>query len=92
MRERTIYECEKCGKQSENRKVIEECEASHIGLTIEEVKEWKMLQEDARHKGVIVSITKNENTEKAFDKAINDLCKFEKKHKVSHISMARYIW
>ena len=44
MREITIYECEKCGKQSENRKVIQECEASHIGLTIEEVKEWKMLQ------------------------------------------------
>ena len=31
MKQHVIYECEICGKQSENRKEIRRCEASHYG-------------------------------------------------------------
>lgn len=80
MKQHIIYECETCGKQSKDREEIMKCEASHLGLTIAEMQEWKRLKEDARHAGVVVGTTKNEQTDKAFDNAIKKLLAFEKEH------------
>lgn len=80
MKQYIIYECEDCGKQSKNREEIMKCEASHFGLTIAEMQEWKGLKEDVRHTGIIVGRTKNEQTDKAFDEAIEKLLVFEKQH------------
>ena len=80
MKQHIIYECETCGNQSKDREEIMKCEASHLGLTIAEMQEWKRLKEDARQAGAIVGTTKNEQTDKAFDDAIEKLLAFEKEH------------
>lgn len=80
MRLHTIFECEKCGKQSTDRGEIMECEASHFGLTVAEKQEWERLKEDVRYKSAIVSSCKNESTDRDFDEAIKRVLKFEKQY------------
>ena len=82
MKQHIIYECETCGKQSKDREEIMKCEASHLGLTIAEMQEWKRLKEDARHAGAVVSRTKNNETDKVFNEAIETLLAFEKEHRI----------
>ena len=82
MKQHIIYECENCRKQSKDREEIMKCEASHFGLTIAEMQEWKNLKENARHAGAVVGTTKNEHTDKAFDEAIEKLIAFEKEHEI----------
>ena len=78
MKQHIIYECKTCGKKSDNREEILECESAHLGLTIAEKKTYDFLKERVEHAGYVVSRTKNEETDKAFDKAINELIAFEK--------------
>ena len=80
MKQHIIFECETCGKQSENREEIMKCEAAHLGLTIAEKQEWESLKERARYAGSVVSRTKNKETDKAFDEAVETLIAFEKEH------------
>ena len=80
MKQHIIYECEKCGKQSEDREEIMICEAAHFGLTVAEKQEQEQLKEKVRHKSAIVSSCKNEQTHKEFDDAIAELIDFEKLH------------
>lgn len=56
------------------------CEASHFGLTVIEMREWKNLKENAKHAGTVVGTAKNEQTDKAFDEAIEKLLAFEQEH------------
>ena len=78
MKQRIIYECKTCRKKSENKEDILECEAAHLGLTIAEKKTYDFLKERAEYAGSVVSRTKTEETDKAFDKAIEELLAFEK--------------
>ena len=78
MKQHVIYECKTCGKKSENKEDILECEAAHLGLTIAEKKTYDFLKDRVKNASSVVSITKNEETDKAFDKAINELMDFEK--------------
>lgn len=80
MKQYIIYECEKCGKQSEDREEIMICEATHFGLTVAEKQEWESLKEKVRYKSAIVSSCKNEQTDKEFDDAIEELMNFENEH------------
>ena len=80
MKQHIIYECEKCGKQSRNREEIIICEAAHLGLTIAEKQEWEQLKDKVRYKSAIVSSCKNEQSDKEFNDAIDDLIEFEKLH------------
>jgi predicted metal-binding protein len=82
MKSYVAYVCKKCGKESRDSDEIKKCEASHYGLTLEEMQEWKQLQEYVKSVSSIVSITKNESTERNFDEAIASLLSFEKKHKI----------
>lgn len=82
MKQHIIYECETCGKHSEDREEIMKCEAAHLGLTIAEKQKWELLKERARYAGSVVSKTKNEQTDKAFDEAIEKLLMFEKEHRI----------
>ena len=43
MKTRTIYICEVCGNESEDRNEIAVCEAQHFGLTPDEKREWRRL-------------------------------------------------
>ena len=78
MKQHIIYECKTCRKKSENKEDILECEAAHLGLTIAEKKTYDFLKDRVKNASSVVSITKNEETDKAFDKAINELMDFEK--------------
>jgi len=80
MKQHIIYECEKCGKRSKDREEIMKCEAAHFGLTVSEKQEWEQLKEKVRYKSLIVSNCKNEQTDKEFDDAIEELMDFEKQH------------
>lgn len=80
MRQYTVYECEICGKISSIEKEIVECEASHLGLTLEESIEYQNLKRKVVKASANVAYTKNIKTEAAFDKAIKDMIAFEKKH------------
>lgn len=80
MKSYTVYECEFCGKVSRNQAEIAECEASHYGLTVDEMKEWHRLKELVKNKCYVVSVTKNAKTDKEADDAINVLLEFEKQH------------
>jgi predicted metal-binding protein len=80
MKAYTIFVCEKCGKESKDREVIMKCEASHYGLTVAELHEWKQLQECVRYTSSVVYRTKNEQTERDYDCAIASLLEFEKAH------------
>lgn len=78
MKQYIIYECKTCGKKFENTEDCLRCEATHLGLTIAEKKTYDFLKNRVEHAGYVVSVTKNEETDKAFDKAVNDLMAFEK--------------
>ena len=82
MRQYTIYECEVCKKTSTDSKEILTCEAAHMGLTYDEWQEYKRLKSAAALAGFHLGSTKNEQTEAAFDKAIDELVGFEKKHRL----------
>ena len=82
MKQHIIFECETCGKQSENREEIMKCEVAHLGLTISEKQEWESLKERVRYSSSVVSRTKNEETDKAFDEAVETLLAFEKEHRI----------
>ncbi len=75
-----IYECEICGKQSKNADEIIKCECTHLGLTVEENREWEHLKNVVKHCSYVVSKMKKEESERSYDEAIEALLKFEKEH------------
>ncbi|WP_281513156.1 hypothetical protein [Bacteroides acidifaciens] len=78
-----VYVCECCGKESLSHDTIEECEASHMGLTVAEKRAWDALKSAAKHFGSVVSTTNNERTRAAYDNAIKRLISFEQLHGIS---------
>lgn len=80
MKRIVIYECEKCGKKSEDIHEILACESSHMGLTVAEKEEWDKLKKACEDAGSVVSRRCNEKMNKAYDAAIDALLEFEKKH------------
>ena len=84
MRRVIHFKCEICGKESKDDKEILKCEASHYGLSISEKQEWDSLKEECRMAGVKVSITNNDDTQKAFDNAIKRCIQFEKQHNINY--------
>ena len=74
MRMYQVYVCEYCGKESLSHDKIEECEAAHMGLTVEEK------HTSAEYFGSVVSTTNNEQTRAAYDNAIKKLVQFEQSH------------
>lgn len=85
MKQYTIYECETCGKRSEDQAEIIACEAAHIGLTVAENREWEDLKRNCQEAGRLVSYTNNEMTQKAFDDSIEALLKFEESHSLCNV-------
>lgn len=82
MKTKTFYICETCDKISSDIDMIKICEASHLGLTVDEHLHYKALEEIVRRKSYNVSVTKNAETEKAYDEAIKELMEFEEKHNI----------
>lgn len=80
MKQYAMYLCEECNRESRNADEIRECEASHLGLTIDEKLEYDVLKEIVRRRSYTVSVTKNEKTDKEYDDAINEILMFERKY------------
>lgn len=80
MKQYVVYVCETCGYKSKDRKEVMQHEAMHLGLTVEEMEQYRALKSFAAYMGSVVSHTKNEETNKAFDEAILDLLYFEQEY------------
>ena len=80
MKQYTVYVCETCGYKSEDANEVMQHEADHLGLTVKEMEQYRALKSFANYMGSVVSHTKNEATDKAFDGAIQNLLDFEKEH------------
>lgn len=80
MKQYIVYVCETCGYESRNAKEIMQHESTHLGLTVEEMEQYRALKSFAAYMGSVVSRTKNEATDKAFDDAIQNLLDFEQEH------------
>lgn len=82
MKQYTVYVCETCGCESKNRDEMREHEAAHLGLTVEEMEAYNALKSFARYMGSVVSTTNNETTRRRFDRAIDNLIVFERRHRI----------
>lgn len=82
MKQYTMYVCETCGYESRSFNDMEEHEANHLGLTVEELHNYNALKSFARYMGGVISHTSNDETRAKFDKAIEDLVAFEEAHKI----------
>lgn len=71
------YTCEVCGRKSENAIDIIKCECSHLGITVDQLKEWKLL------KGAVRMAKTNAKTEQVLKDAIQNLNDFETKHQLT---------
>lgn len=80
MKQYMIFERENCGKKSKDKEEIIKCEAAHLNLSDDEYRKWEELKQDVRYASHILNTCKNEQTDKEFDNAIDELMDFEKKH------------
>lgn len=78
----TMYKCDHEGCEFECRDAhkMMEHEASHFGLSVEELTRYNALKSYVNYTGYLISNNKNEETEQTYDKAIEDLVAFEKEH------------
>lgn len=82
MKSYTMYVCETCGFECKDGKEMMKHEASHLGLTVEELEIYNSLKSYARYMGSVISNRNNDETREKFDKAIEDLMAFEKEHNI----------
>lgn len=75
-----FYVCEHCGRCSLNYDEIDECEASHVGLTANEKRVWDVLKSAVKYFGSVMSKKNNEYTRASYDVAVEKLISFEKLH------------
>lgn len=77
MKEYTIYECEKCGKQSKYKTEIMKCEMAHSNLTEKEQEEWENIKKKL-HKPL--RQRKHKEEQEDFWRDVDELFEFEGKH------------
>ncbi|MGF7010550.1 putative HAD superfamily protein [Lachnospiraceae bacterium PF1-22] len=84
---RTTYKCDYCDFERHSSLEVETHEATHIGngLTLEEYRQWKSLNELFIRHSVRVRGCKNQETEGELDMAIKQLMEFENKHGIEPI-------
>lgn len=90
MKKIVYFKCEICGKLSEDREEILQCEASHYGLTVAEKQEWDNLKEECRYADATVNRTNNEETRKRFDSAAEKRMNFEREHNIEKCMKLRF--
>lgn len=77
-----IYVCERCGKESRSREGILQCEAEHLGLSVEEKREYDHLKNLIERWSHTVSRVCNRDTRAALDSCITRLLAFEAEHRM----------
>lgn len=85
MKKHIVYECEYCGKKSDNKNEILKCENSHIKLTEEEKFELMVLKRSVSHKYLQSRFANEQYAQCAvrnFNKSCEELLDFCKKHNI----------
>lgn len=82
MKQYMVYVCETCGYESRSFDDMEKHEASHLGLTVQELHEYHALKSFARYMGSVVYSINNEETRAKYDEAIEKLVTFEQNHNI----------
>ena len=82
MKQYTMCQCEYCDYESRSANAVDIHEAEHFGLAVAKWHEYKAKKQHAVYTSHIILQTKNAETEKAFDEAIDDLLSFEKEHNI----------
>ncbi len=80
MKSYQVYVCEECGKESRNKDDILQCEAEHLGLSVEEKREYDHLKNLVERWERTVNRTCNQDTRSALDACATKLLAFEKEH------------
>lgn len=80
MKQKLVYICEYCGKDSTSYGEIERCEASHLNISIGELREYREMQWRAEVWADIVKRSNSQKDRDAENRAILEVKKFEKLH------------
>lgn len=80
MKQKIVYCCDVCGQQFDDKEQAVRHEALHYNLTPSGYADWKELCHKAALAGQRVSISKNPETESVFDRAIKEVCAFERQY------------
>ena len=83
MKEYKIYECEICGKKSQDFNEIIKCECTCLGLTLEDKQKWKHLRKLVKNGQFLLSKCKEEDKERyqsIYDEDLENLKQFETEH------------
>lgn len=81
------YKCDVCGLTDSTYAIVAACERRHLGLTKEQMQEWKNLKKRVTVKSLIASHTNNDETRAEVDGAIKDLLEFETKYNLTKKSI-----
>lgn len=80
MKQKLVYVCEYCGKDSMSYEEIEECEASHLNISIRELREYREMQWRAEVWADIVKRSNSQKDRDAENRAILEVKEFQKLH------------
>ena len=89
MKRYTVYVCETCGYESRSFDDMEEHEANHLGLTVKELHDYAALKSFAKYMGSKILCVNNEEIDARYNKAIEDLLAFERKHHIKKSNFMR---
>ena len=85
MKQYMVFACETCEYESRDYNDMKQHEASHLGLTVEEMESYQSLKSFAAYmEAVVSSKNNNEETRKKFDEAVKNLMNFEKEHGIKN--------
>lgn len=82
MRQYTVYVCETCGYEDTNANNMELHEAIHLGLTANQLREYKALKAHAIHMENILYGNDNDETRRAYNQAVDQVTQFEIAHNI----------
>lgn len=81
MKAKTIWTCDTCGFESDDREAVVLCEASHLGLaSVEDKQEYERLLSKVKVGAKLVSRINTDGTRGVLDKAVADLMAFKVAH------------
>lgn len=80
MKTRTIYICDFCNKEHYTTRNAIECEATHLGLTVDQYKEYMGLLKEERDAFGQASCASNDQIRKRCDDAVKAVLDFQKKY------------
>lgn len=83
MKSYMVYVCDTCGKESRSGDEISLCEATHLGLTVEQKSQYDYLKAMVNRWSGVVSRNNNGHTRDAYDAAVTRQLAFEVAHGLS---------